>query len=718
MGRLTKAALAATIFGFFAILASSTPLMAQDAGAESEDTAAEEASRNPERRVRRLGDVVSEDYQPDLAIPVPIAPSAEEALGPRLDDPALDRRLQAALSALSSRPDDPAALNQLNRALDAALASALTMIDSGQTEQATSMLNAIRQIDPNKRGLGNAWERLADAERSSENYADPALSGEKLGRVTSNTPFSLPNAAQAARLDQLISMVAARPGYQPALNELNGLLTDLLGQANVAMDNGDFKTAEQIQQVVRSVNPRKSGLSQSRARLARSREVQGWLDQAAAAREAGRLVEPLLQSAYYFYRKVLTMDPANLPAQAGLEEIQQVMVGYAIDAAQNLDFELSEAWLTEAEAIREDQSLVLAGRADIESFRTGKADAIEAEISSALRAGDLELAEFKLIDLIALGGFEDRVQDLRERMVREESYGAFEPGQILRDPFASGAGTAPAVVVISSGSFLMGSPSDDSDRSDNESPMHRVTFERGFALGLREVTVGEFAAFVAATGYRTEAELVGNGSVWDDELGQLAEREGVTWRMDYKGEEAADELPVLHLAWADAAAYTAWLAEATGLPYRLPSEAEFEYALRAGTRSTHWWGENRPDELVENLAGDQDESVSGRNFNTAFRRYNDGHFGPAPVGSYQTNAFGLFDMAGNVSEWMQDCWHSSYARAPADGSAWVNPGCSRRVVRGGYWASAPRQNRSASRLSAPADLTTPQVGFRIARDLF
>ncbi|NRB71451.1 MAG: formylglycine-generating enzyme family protein, partial [Xanthomonadales bacterium] len=366
----------------------------------------------------------------------------------------------------------------------------------------------------------------------------------------------------------------------------------------------------------------------------------------------------------------------------------------------------------------EDQSLVLAGRADIESFRTGKADAIEAEISSALRAGDLELAEFKLIDLIALGGFEDRVQDLRERMVREENYGAFEPGQILRDPFESGAGTAPAVVVISSGSFLMGSPSDDSDRSDNESPMHRVTFERGFALGLREVTVGEFAAFVAATGYRTEAELVGNGSVWDDELGQLAEREGVTWRMDYKGEEAADELPVLHLSWADAAAYTAWLAEATGLPYRLPSEAEFEYALRAGTRSTHWWGENRPDELVENLAGDQDESVSGRNFNTAFRRYNDGHFGPAPVGSYQTNAFGLFDMAGNVSEWMQDCWHSSYARAPADGSAWVNPGCSRRVVRGGYWASAPRQNRSASRLSAPADLTTPQVGFRIARDLF
>ena len=174
MGRLTKAALAATIFGFFAILASSTPLMAQDAGAESEDTAAEEASRNPERRVRRLGDVVSEDYQPDLAIPVPIAPSAEEALGPRLDDPALDRRLQAALSALSSRPDDPAALNQLNRALDAALASALTMIDSGQTEQATSMLNAIRQIDPNKRGLGNAWERLADAERSSEKQDNDA----------------------------------------------------------------------------------------------------------------------------------------------------------------------------------------------------------------------------------------------------------------------------------------------------------------------------------------------------------------------------------------------------------------------------------------------------------------------------------------------------------------------------------------------------------------
>jgi len=97
--------------------------------------------------------------------------------------------------------------------------------------------------------------------------------------------------------------------------------------------------------------------------------------------------------------------------------------------------------------------------------------------------------------------------------------------------------------------------------------------------------------------------------------------------------------------------------------------------------------------------------------------FDDGYAFVAPVGSYEPNPFGLYDMGGNVGEWVSDCWHDTYVRAPADGSAWVNPGCSDRVVRGGYWASSPDQSRSAHRLFAKPDFHDARLGFRVARDL-
>ena len=140
--------------------------------------------------------------------------------------------------------------------------------------------------------------------------------------------------------------------------------------------------------------------------------------------------------------------------------------------------------------------------------------------------------------------------------------------------------------------------------------------------------------------------------------------------------------------------------------------------IRAGSTTQYWWGDGkRPKDLFENMTGSGDESVSGRTWSSHFRSYSDGYWGPAPGAAFQANSNGLFDMAGNISEWVQDCWHSNYVRAPEDGSAWENPGCDRRVVRGGYWASAPEQARSAARLSAEPELRGPQVGIRVARDL-
>jgi formylglycine-generating enzyme required for sulfatase activity len=335
----------------------------------------------------------------------------------------------------------------------------------------------------------------------------------------------------------------------------------------------------------------------------------------------------------------------------------------------------------------------------------------------AIQRRDFDYADFHLIDLIALGGTEEQVTMLRERIQREREYGQFQPGDIIQDQLAKSGGTAPAVVVVASGSFVMGSPGDERGREDNEQPQHRINIERGFGLGLQEVTVGQFRSFMQATGYRTQAERDGQSTVWDESLGRLAERPGVNWTHDFAGQQAIASLPVLHVSWDDAQAYVRWLAEETGAGYRLPSEAEFEYALRAGSVSAYWWGEGRPREPVENLTGEKDESPTGRAWGSFIRGYGDGFWGPAPGASLKANPYGLYDMAGNVSEWLEDCWHSSYLRAPGDGSAWVNPGCPRHVVRGGYWASAPEQARSAARLSADRALHGPRVGFRIARDL-
>src|SRR5690606_14124551 len=153
----------------------------------------------------------------------------------------------------------------------------------------------------------------------------------------------------------------------------------------------------------------------------------------------------------------------------------------------------------------------------------------------------------------------------------------------------------------------------------------------------------------------------------------------------------------------DAAAYAEWLSSQTGHQYRLPSEAEFEYMLRAGTQSTYPWGEDTPPGGAGNFTGGEDVSPSGRRWRNAFDGYGDGAWGPAPVESYAANAFGLHDMAGNVSEWVSDCWHDSYRRAPADGKPWINPGCRTKVVRGGSWASSPQQTRSAWRIASESD---------------
>jgi formylglycine-generating enzyme required for sulfatase activity len=198
----------------------------------------------------------------------------------------------------------------------------------------------------------------------------------------------------------------------------------------------------------------------------------------------------------------------------------------------------------------------------------------------------------------------------------------------------------------------------------------------------------------------------------------MAEHEGVDWRRDFLGRDAADDRPVVHVNFEDAQAYVEWLSAQTGARYRLPSEAEWEYVLRAGERAEYPWGDDvPPPKGIGNLSGEGDKSSVGRSWGTPIRDYTDFHWGTAPVRSFAAEPWGTFDMVGNVSEWVLDCWHDSYRRAPLDGSAWVNPGCPQRVVRGASWASALEPARSAARMAADAKSTQPWLGFRVVREI-
>lgn len=267
---------------------------------------------------------------------------------------------------------------------------------------------------------------------------------------------------------------------------------------------------------------------------------------------------------------------------------------------------------------------------------------------------------------------------------------------ILHDPFLDGSGSGPAMVLIQAGRFEMGSPEHErriamaagSQKNwiARETPQHWVGIARPFAMGRYPVTVGEWRVFVRASGWQQHGE--------------------VDW--EAPGFPQQDTHPVVGVSWFDALQYVAWLGEATGKRYRLPSEAEWEYACRAGSKTAF----NVGDTIATTHA----------NFDGSFT-YNGGprgefRHGTTPVDLFAPNAWGLHDMHGNVWEWVQDVVHDNYEGAPLDGSAWELGGDQvRRVLRGGSWLYNPRYLRSALRNGFSAVLSNDIVGFRVVREL-
>jgi len=263
----------------------------------------------------------------------------------------------------------------------------------------------------------------------------------------------------------------------------------------------------------------------------------------------------------------------------------------------------------------------------------------------------------------------------------------------------------PEMVAIPAGKFMMGSPATEHGRFDAEGPQHVVSV-RAFAIGKFEVTTAEFLSFLRETGYQP--------APCDPIL-------GLTWQSPGRGlayppgETDPPLEPAVCLSWNDAQAYLSWLngkvralassRSSRDGPYRLPSEAEWEYAARAGRMTARWWGDAI--------------GVGNANCNGCGSRW-DGRL-IAPVGSFGPNPFGLYDMLGNAWQWVSDCWNESYVGAPTDGSSWTRGDCSKRVLRGGSWSNVPVFVRSAARSRADAagrdfDLSS-YAGFRLARTL-
>ncbi len=398
-------------------------------------------------------------------------------------------------------------------------------------------------------------------------------------------------------------------------------------------------------------------------------------------------------------------------------ELEHPRLIQALELAEAQDYERARDLVALARLEGADATAASALEERISALKAEHIVRIENQIQQAIESNQPTKARDLLVQLVALGSAQGQVVTYRRAIDNLERYGSYVPGEVIIDPFLVGDQLAPELVVIPEGQFMMGSSANERGRLDHEGPRHRVVLDGGLALGRFEVTVGQFRLFVEETGHRTDAERAGRAKIYDPRTRRITDQPGINWRMDYQGQRAEENLPVIHVSWRDAQAYVDWLSEKTGEPYRLPSEAEFEYALRAGSQWAYPWGADLPTEPHENLAGDGDQSPTQARWAVSFPDYADGHWGPAPVGQFPANAMGLHDMGGNVMEWTADCWHDSYVRAPADGSAWVNRGCRQHVVRGGSWASTPVLARSAHRLPMPANQSDVRVGFRVARDL-
>ena len=404
-------------------------------------------------------------------------------------------------------------------------------------------------------------------------------------------------------------------------------------------------------------NAQSSGTSEGRR--GSSSEIGKLLKVCEAHLAANRLTAGVGGTAVGCYGEVLSRDPTSLAALDGLHRVFDKYLSWARAALEKGDVNKTRRY--------------------IEKLRSLSPEAPEVEALEE-RVAKLSKQPQDPIDGPAVG----KDEAARGPEVRASSEG-LDHGRRFQD-----CPECPEMVVVRPGIFEMGSPPSEEERGDSEGPVHEVTMSVPFAVGRYEVKFAEWNACADSGGC--------NGYLPDD-----------------KG-RGHGRRPVINVSWEDAKSYVRWLSLRTGKQYRLLSEAEWEYAARAGSQKSRHWGDNVSAQC--HYANGRDES--SEEFFSPWTGANcrDRFIFSAPAGKYKPNDFGLFDMLGNVWEWVEDCWHGSYAGAPTDGSAWVKRGgCGRHVVRGGSYGSQPTKLRSAHRSTNKPSKRKSNVGFRVARSL-
>ena len=519
-----------------------------------------------------------------------------------------------------------------------------------------------------------------------------------------------------ALLKQSPTDTDARTGLQHALAAL--LVDGDHSLAAAGDDIGALRNAHRVAAVARTAAPGDPSVQAFLKRVDTADHLWELNRQAEADLRADQLGETGQGGALARLRAALAVQPGQSRAQQGLAAVESALIRRGEESAAKMDFKAASRWIDIAAAIRHDPNTIADARARIATIRGMRLARLHDEGMQALLQPDgMRVARGKLADMLRIAGPADSdVAELRDRIDQVTHYGNFHAGQHFTDALKLGA-RSPEMVVVPHGVFSMGSPDGDDAATDVERPVHDVHFARGFAMSRTEVTVDQFRDFIRASGYRTTATRRGQALVYDERSGNFVRRSGIDWQSAYDGSRADGSLPVIFVSARDAQAYVEWLTSQSGQRYRLPSESEFEYALRAGQRGRYPWGDGSPPPGAGNLTGALDASPGGRHWSDAYANYADGFWGPAPVGRFSANAYDLHDLAGNVSEWVEDCWHDSYRRAPDNGAGWVNPGCRMGIVRGGSWASSPAQTRSAWRAPMDVESTNARIGFRVVREI-
>lgn len=560
-----------------------------------------------------------------------------------------------------------------------------------------------------------------DVDEIAEDSAPVDVSAEELAALIAAMRDEIKEGRLLEPIDssafaQARQILAVDPENTEAREVLQKALTELRDASNPVVPEELLRTAEKALTLLPEGVAEDAIAVALRASVESTRKMRSLIIHAEKLSSREGAGPKTFASAAEEFRGALAIDSANSRALRGMEDLQRRMIERALASAYDLRFITANKLLDQAEELQTGTSRVLDARSQIMAFRAQAEAENLSKFKDALASADLESAENALSTLRKLVADDKQIRDLEAKIVNVRLYGGFAPGERFGDALADGS-RGPRMVVAPVGSFVMGAADAEAGASNSERPQRKLEFKRGFAIARNEISVADFRAFVQGASYLTDAERNGTSAVYDEKTGRMTKTRRINWQRSYNGNRARDNDPVVHVSWNDARAYADWLKAQSGKRYRLPTEAEFEYVLRAGSSTVYPWGNEDPPRVLANVAGGGEISKEGRRWNKGFVDYDDKFWGVAPVRTFEPNVLRLYDLEGNVSEWVEDCWHDNYLRAPDQPVAWVNPGCESHVIRGGSWGSSRDQVRSAWRGNAQADSSGARVGFRVVREL-